>query len=113
MSTDDMRQLLYDGLSRLMMNELERESDEASALRKALLLLILLVQDDASACGKELTEYLLTAFNPLAAHFKEHAHPFYKDEIVGRARDQNDQVILVVSKTLAESILADRDGNHQ
>ncbi|OGC62582.1 hypothetical protein A2264_01105 [candidate division WWE3 bacterium RIFOXYA2_FULL_46_9] len=112
MNTDDTRQLLYDGLTRLIMGELEREPDEVVALRKALLLLILLVQDDASPCGKELTEYLLLGFQPLAAHFKEQAHPFYKDEIVGRARDQNDQVLLVVSKTLVESILPDRDGNH-
>lgn len=113
MSAGELRQLLYDGLSRLMVDELQREPDEVVALRKALLLLILLVQDGASPCGKELTEYLLLEFKPLAAHFKEHAHPFYKDEIVGRARDQNDQVLLVVSKTLVESVLPDRNGNHQ
>jgi hypothetical protein len=92
---------------RHMMPELENETDERLALRKALLLLILCVQDEAQFGTEELIQYLLGAFPPLATEFDEHKHPLYRQHSAARAASQSgEKLVLIVGKSLIDELQA-------
>jgi len=57
-----------------MVDDLHQEPDEKQALRKALCMLIVLL-DDPDPDVAALITYLLMMFKPLAAHFRENRHP--------------------------------------
>jgi hypothetical protein len=64
--------------------DLSAEPDEQVALRKALLALIQLTQDEVSEDVSAFVDYLLYAFPPLSGSFVDDRQPFISDEEVTR-----------------------------
>ena len=91
-----------------MMPELAREPDQSTALRKALLLLILCTQDDARFGAEEFIQYLLGAFEPLASAFTDHKHLLYREHCAARAAS-SDKLVLTVGKALIDELRAGPD----
>lgn len=93
-------------VSRLMMHDLNAETDERQALRKALLTLILAVQDGAPERVRELIDYLVMGFKPLAGGFRDHTHPFRGQHSLTRARaPEAEHVFLMVPQGMIDEIV--------
>ena len=92
----------------LFKQEYAADEDDASALRRALLTFILIVQDEASPAARYMIDYLLQEFPPLANHFNaQHRHPLIGAEEVMRARLQDDQVGLLIREAFGTKLLAE------
>jgi hypothetical protein len=98
--------LLNTALVSLFRQEMAVENDEAGNLRRALLLLILIVQSEDTATAQYLIDYLLLEFPPLTDYFDEkHRHPLTNNEDVMRALDNN-RIGLLIREEFAEQVLA-------
>jgi hypothetical protein len=92
----------------LFKQEYSADEDDASALRRALLTFIVILQDDASPAAKYMIDYLLQEFPPLANHFNEkHRQPLIGTEEVMRARLQDDQLGLLIRDEFGKRVLAE------
>jgi hypothetical protein len=94
---------LFDQLSQV----LDKEKKDILALRKALLLLIVMTAEGASKPVRTYIDYLLTHFQPLAGQFtKEQTHDFLPGHWVARAREHaSEHLLLVLPKDLIDKLL--------
>lgn len=77
--------LAYLALARAAVVDLIGETDEQRALRKALLLLVFMLQEQTDPGVTCFIDYLLAGFSPLTRWFEQNHHPFVGDEHVFRA----------------------------
>jgi hypothetical protein len=92
----------------LFTQEYSPDEDDASALRRALLTFILIVQDEASPAPRYMIDYLLQEFPPLAHRFNaQHRHPLIGTEEVMRARVRDDQLGLLIREEFGTKLLAE------
>lgn len=87
LSPGELDQVVRFRLADVMADELSRKLSEPDALRKALLALVALTADGADEAARQLIDYLLTHFTPLAGKFEGHVQPLWRGHPVARARD--------------------------
>jgi hypothetical protein len=96
-----------------MQQDLTMDEDETRALRRALLALIWLVQenlasDPSSGIAADFIEYLLLRFPALAEHFdSEHRHCLVRGEDVMRAQLDGERVGLLIRTEFGNALLAE------
>lgn len=91
-------------LAEVTLGELQTETDEAQALRKALLAMLAI---HGECCGELLNrfhEYLLLDFAPLAGHFTNHKQSFIGSQEVMRGRTHDGRVVILLPEPLAHLI---------
>lgn len=102
----DVRQILNVRLLAAMKAELGAEENQRAALRKALLFLILTTQDSADEAGRDVIDYLLKDFSPLADRFRKNLHSFCNGHPVARGQSkEEDHLILGLPKDLVNELL--------
>ena len=99
-------------LTSLLKWDLELDEDDPRALRRALLGLIWLAQENltetpSSKLVSDYIEYLLTDFAPLAGCFREHKHFFVRGESVMRAQLGDGRLGLLIRTEFGERLLAE------
>lgn len=77
--------------------DLSHEEDPVVALRKAVLVLLFLHDENAPPSIEALRRYLLLEFPPLADAFRDHKHPLLGDEVL-RARVGDNVRLLIREK---------------
>lgn len=102
-------ELLRLRLLKRVLRDLKSESDDHLALRKALLTLILMTQDDAGVPAQEFIKHLIRDFKPLTEHFTSSGHHplFSKHRIARRLSEDGRDVLLAMDRKLVESVLGD------
>ena len=84
-------------IANAIFEDLYEETDANLALRKALLLVIFLSQDKVTKTVRQVyAELLDDLFEPLASHFVDHNHPFFRDFVIGRRVDNEGNVMLAL-----------------
>lgn len=71
--------MLNETIIQHVMPDLSNEKDTEMALRKALLTLIALVQEDTTHTTQVFIQYLLRKFPPLSKAFQKNCHPMIQD----------------------------------
>ena len=100
--------LLKAVLAGLVRHEIAADLDETSALRRALLGLIVTVQDAAPPAAQALIDYLLRDFAPVADRFDARdRQPLVASEHVIRAQLRDGRVRLVMRREFGEQLLAE------
>lgn len=84
--------------------ELGVEPDDQQALRKALLTLIRLTQDEASDDVSAFIDYLLLSFSPVSASFVNDRHSFVRGEHVTRDRSGDHARLLLRDEFIQELV---------
>lgn len=107
--TDIMLEMLRSHIADSLMEELDSEDDESVALRKALLLLIMLVQDEAPPTGTAIIQKLLTEFPPLSEYFIRNDFQLLRDLMIGRRIDDNNNLVLTMPREYADSLFESID----
>lgn len=74
-------------LTNVMICELEEESDEPRALRKALLHALVLLAELETDAAAEFREHVLRSLPAVASYFQNEAHPYVQDVVVMRGVD--------------------------
>jgi len=88
-----------------IIDDLESESNQRKALRKALLSLLFLNDDPDIEAVEDLRAYLLTDFAPLAGSFVNHKHPLLGDEVM-RAQLATGESRLLIREEFARRLFA-------
>jgi hypothetical protein len=70
------KNLLNEKLTTAIIAELSDETNEALALRRALLHCVLLLEDAKDPAVRDFVDYLLVEFRPLASEFVDEKHPY-------------------------------------
>lgn len=99
-------------LASLLKQDLALDEEEPRALRRALLGLIWLTQEDltdtpSSKLVSDFIEYLLVDFPPLADCFRDHRHFLARGESVVRARLADGRLGLLIRTEFGERLLAE------
>ena len=101
---EDAAQAFSAMLGEVAIGELQTETDEVRALRKALLAMLAI---HGECCGEWLNRfhaYLLLEFAPLADHFRDDKQLFIGAQEVMRGRTQEGNVALFLPEALAHLI---------
>ncbi len=80
------KNLLNEKLTATLIRELAEETDDALALRRALLHCVLLLEDSKDPAVRAFVDHLLVDFRPLASAFTDEKHPYLEVFEVMRAR---------------------------
>lgn len=109
---DEVVLILRYRLFKALKDELATETDESLALRKALLMVIAVMADDADEPTRCYIDWLLHEFKPLASKFTAgHTHEFIGDDWITCVReDDRDHLTLVVAPELLDKISDDLRG---
>lgn len=91
-------------VTRVLVAELNTDEDPLRALRKALLGLIFLIEDEAPDDLVPLLEYFITAFRPLAAYFQDDVQPFLGEHPIQRRRVGTRMELLLREELLWEIV---------
>ena len=105
---DDVGAALRTALADAARSDLRSEPDERVALRKAILALLVLHDDDDISAVEALRMYLLVQFPPLADAFSDHKHPLFGTEVM-RAR-VGENFRLLMREDFAILAIAPTDG---
>lgn len=81
-------------IARAVMTDLAEEQDAVVALRKAILALLLLHDEDTIPEIEDLRAYLLLEFSPLADAFYEHKHALMGTEVLRAGVGENIRLLL-------------------
>lgn len=92
-------------LCELMIEELTEEPDETTALRKALLAM-LIAHEECDPLFEPFHAFLLTEFAPLASRFTKHQHPLLGDDSVVRGQMADGRLRLLLRESIAERVAA-------
>lgn len=106
---EDVGVALRTALADAAQSDLRSEPDEGAALRKAILALLVLHDDDDVPAVESLRMYLLIQFPPLADAFTDHKHPLFGTEVM-RAR-VGDNLRLLMREDFAKLAIAPTDGS--
>lgn len=81
--------------SKALKQELLGEIESRIALRKAVLGIIFLIQQDQSQILQDYIDFLLMTFPPLSEHFDDNKHPLINEEKIMRARNEETISLLI------------------
>ena len=82
-------------------SDLEEETDERAALRKAVLVLAALNQDNQSEAAKQFSRYILTSFEPLLSHLDHFNHRIWDGHTIGiRANSDGEPLVAIKRETV-------------
>jgi hypothetical protein len=102
----EILEVIHWRLFEVMREELGDEEKAAPALRKALLLLVLMTAEAKGDALRSYVDYLLTDFQALAGRFKDNKQDFCRGQAVERARDGG-RVTLVLPEKFIKDLLSD------
>ena len=104
-------ELLLCMISRELVVNLEKIGDKEAALRKALLYLIYLTQDNCSPAGQDFIQYLLNEFSAIREYDEQFLHPFIFNQHIKVASLDNDDKQVVLNTKFFEDFSQALDEN--
>ena len=88
-------------------SDLEEEANEGAALRKALLVLAALNQDNQSRAAKQFTRYILTSFEPLSSHLDHYDHKIWDGRTIGIRADSDGEPLVAIKRETVNALMED------
>jgi len=88
-------------------SDLEGEADEGAALRKAVLVLAALNQDNQSAASKQFSRYILTSFKPLLSHLDHLSHEIWDGHTIGIRVNSDGEPLVAIKRDTVNALMED------
>jgi hypothetical protein len=86
---------------------LQEEDDEPAALRKALLVLAALNQENENVAAKRFARYLLTSFEPLRSRLDHCNHELWDGHTIGIRANEDGEPVVAISHDMVDVLIND------